>query len=631
MPFPFDKYPWLNFQELNLAYFIKHFREIFQQWDTLLNEMYEWKDATDAELAEWKSTVETGISSWETGLQQSMEDWKDETEADISTWEAATLSALDAWKTATTVVFEQIRTEAAASAQAAAGSASSAQTALAGAQAAQAAAEAAAAGIQSELAQIQTNTADISELKTQLNNIAENNYQKIDVKTFFPNIRNFLSFSSQAAGSSPNFSIQCDYSATYNSYAFTPEKNCRIYVDSSELITTYYSIIIGRNAAQNTWTETIEGERWNLSCPSRAIRYRLSGSENTLPTENNPLEITTDDVIVVTTRANSNDTPLYVDGFYVLSDNVSLGEAQLNHIEEYIRPIIPTLLNDKISINSWKQSGGIVRDFDLYIPTLTSGKYFKYNIHKYTDGTKNSDGWVLNSLLLVDENDNILMNICPSGEWEMAIKLTGQSDFIGLRNHGNEKTTYNKFYVDGIEISPTAVGEYTGKTFRMVQVTDMFLPDSSTTKCGTHYLEAIFDLQKIKFNQRIEWEYTGITGQGDFIAMLPIQRINSGIQVTDYAFDENTFIAYDVSTAGFTNYMHDYIARDGISIYGTQTGIFANVKILTEMPSSHYAFVQNNDLYNKLYFSYIGANENINTGDVWEWKSEYEITYKDVT
>ena len=172
MPFPFDKYPWLNFQELNLAYFIKHFREIFQQWNSLLQEMYDWKDATDAELEEWKSTVETGISSWETGLQQSMEDWKDQTEADITTWEEATLSALDAWKTATIAVFEQIRTEAAASAQAAAGSATAAQTALAGAQAAQSAAETAAAGIQSEAAQIQQNTADIDRLKESFENYA---------------------------------------------------------------------------------------------------------------------------------------------------------------------------------------------------------------------------------------------------------------------------------------------------------------------------------------------------------------------------------------------------------------------------------------------------------------------------
>ena len=50
MPFPFDKYPWTNFQELNLAYFIKHFREIFQQWADLYNEMQEWKTETDGEI-----------------------------------------------------------------------------------------------------------------------------------------------------------------------------------------------------------------------------------------------------------------------------------------------------------------------------------------------------------------------------------------------------------------------------------------------------------------------------------------------------------------------------------------------------------------------------------------------------
>lgn len=172
MPFPFDKYPWINFHELNLAYFIVHFREIFEQWDQLYHDLLSWKDATDADLAEWKSTVEAGISSWETGLMQSMEDWKDQTETDISSWEAATLAALDAWKTATTAIFEQIRTEAADSAQAAAGSATAAQTALAGAQTAQAAAETAAAGIQSEISQILTNTADIADLKTQLETIS---------------------------------------------------------------------------------------------------------------------------------------------------------------------------------------------------------------------------------------------------------------------------------------------------------------------------------------------------------------------------------------------------------------------------------------------------------------------------
>ena len=172
MSFPYDKYPWLNFQELNLAYFIRHFREIFQQWDQLYHDLLDWKNATDADLAEWKTTVESGISSWETGLTDALDTWKTQTQTDIGTWEAATLTALDAWKTATTLVFEQIRTEAAASATSAAGSASAAETAKTAAQTAQAAAEAAAASISASLQQISENSGDIATLKNTVSIIA---------------------------------------------------------------------------------------------------------------------------------------------------------------------------------------------------------------------------------------------------------------------------------------------------------------------------------------------------------------------------------------------------------------------------------------------------------------------------
>lgn len=99
MPFPYDKYPWLNFQELNLAYFIKHFREIFQQWDQLYHDLLDWKDATDANLAEWKTAVEAGLTSWETGLTAALESWKLDTHDDISEWERDVIAALEQWKT----------------------------------------------------------------------------------------------------------------------------------------------------------------------------------------------------------------------------------------------------------------------------------------------------------------------------------------------------------------------------------------------------------------------------------------------------------------------------------------------------------------------------------------------------
>lgn len=157
MPFPYDKYPWLNFQELNLAYFIKHFREIFQEWNTLFHDLTEWKDATDTELEEWKTTTLAGLDTWRALTIEHFE-------TSISGWETDTLAALDAWKAAFEAEYaalklevEGIRDQAAADAAAAAQSARDAQTA-------QAAAEAAALSIQSSAALIAEHTQEISEL-----------------------------------------------------------------------------------------------------------------------------------------------------------------------------------------------------------------------------------------------------------------------------------------------------------------------------------------------------------------------------------------------------------------------------------------------------------------------------------
>ena len=258
MPFPYDKYPWLNFQELNLAYFIKHFREIFQQWDQLYHDLLDWKDATDADLAEWKTTVESGISSWETGLTAALEVWKSETESglatwktqtesDIGTWETATLAALEAWKTATTAVFEQIRTEAAASATAAAGSASDAETAKTAAQTAQAAAEAAAAQISASLAQITTNTDNILFLSRKIDTVDDAiglipitmtqgyvfnlNQTTIDPETPIEN----SSFSCAVIDckEGDQFVISAEVYGNYRAYAFINSSNARLSVTVS--------------------------------------------------------------------------------------------------------------------------------------------------------------------------------------------------------------------------------------------------------------------------------------------------------------------------------------------------------------------------------------------------------------
>ena len=167
MSFPRDAYPYTNFHELNLGYFIVHFREIFSQWADLYDQMLSWKNATDEELATWKAGVEADLDQREATLRAELETWKAQTGQDIAGWEDATLAALTAWQTATQAVFEAIRVEAAGSASAAAASAGDAATAKTAAETAQAAAEAAAASVQASAAQITTNTEDIADLKTQ--------------------------------------------------------------------------------------------------------------------------------------------------------------------------------------------------------------------------------------------------------------------------------------------------------------------------------------------------------------------------------------------------------------------------------------------------------------------------------
>ena len=171
MSFPRDAYPYTNFHELNLGYFIVHFREIFSQWADLYDQMLDWKDATTDELAAWKTGVEADLDQREAALRAELEAWKAQTGQDIAGWEDATLAALTAWQTATQAVFEAIRVEAAGSATAAAASATAAATAKTAAETAQAAAEAAATSVQASAAQIATNTGDIAELKTQMNEV----------------------------------------------------------------------------------------------------------------------------------------------------------------------------------------------------------------------------------------------------------------------------------------------------------------------------------------------------------------------------------------------------------------------------------------------------------------------------
>lgn len=109
----FNSYPYTNFHELNLAYFLQQFEQIFQQWHELYTTMQEWKEDTTQELEAWKDAQEAAMAAWEAAVLSDLNAWKSTTEDDISDWEQSVLNDLNQWRQAFDDLFESIQADAA--------------------------------------------------------------------------------------------------------------------------------------------------------------------------------------------------------------------------------------------------------------------------------------------------------------------------------------------------------------------------------------------------------------------------------------------------------------------------------------------------------------------------------------
>lgn len=96
--FNWNKFPYTNFHELNLDWFIKKFQEIFDQWATLYQTMLEWKADTDQDLANWKRDTLAALDQWEDDLIDALNLWKQATGQDITDWEDGVIRDLNSWK-----------------------------------------------------------------------------------------------------------------------------------------------------------------------------------------------------------------------------------------------------------------------------------------------------------------------------------------------------------------------------------------------------------------------------------------------------------------------------------------------------------------------------------------------------
>lgn len=351
---------------------------------------------------------------------------------------------------------------------------------------------------------------------------------------------------------------------------------------------------------------------------------------DTMPKEASKFAIETGQYIVVSVAGSSSYLRFLADGGslaknYVYS-NVVLSSAQIEQVDDsQMRPLI-------------KKTATRV---DMYVPTSNKKYYLNYCFvytHHGIEGevTDNSDGWRMSYLYLRKPDLSSVAYIVYNGEWEMAIRLDGRSDYIGLGNHGDEIQSLFKLYVDGEEI--TENGTFDLREFhkaQLIQKLTMYDPLDHETIVGYHTRIDTIDADRrtVTIENRVEF-VTSQTIRAGYLFMCPISRSHDSVQITDTFIDNRDYVLTDCSSMEFDpSDANNGVGKtkQGVTEYqfwGAGLDLHGYARVLRRVapdayvPNSH---ISNDASYNKIYFGMCSNGDTVENGTVWLMETEFYL------
>ena len=269
----------------------------------------------------------------------------------------------------------------------------------------------------------------------------------------------------------------------------------------------------------------------------------------------------------------------------------------------------------------------------IYIPSIKG--YINYNFVHTLNTSKNADIWRLSIVNLYDNDAKLIKQITKTGaEWEMAIRISNRSDFIGGYAHGDEKFTSMKLYLDEIETNITTLNRC--KQFceaKIVIDSDGFDPADGCTKVLEHHKEYIITEDGITLEQTIRWcgDYTLDGKLGSYLAMMPPLKhsVTANTDVITDSFYTN-LDKMPVTIGKVLSQEKENV--ESVCVFGRQSGIFFTMSKANTFPKCNYGNIMllsdNGGLnYNKMYFVF-ARDCSVAMGDVWRATTNYNIEWK---
>ena len=211
----------------------------------------------------------------------------------------------------------------------------------------------------------------------------------------------------------------------------------------------------------------------------------------------------------------------------------------------------------------------------------------------------------------------------------VANSITGK-EFVGGSTHGNEVLTDITFFLDDVRYNnPQSLHNQTGNKLRIIRRSNLYRSDDNTVNIASHYVDYLFENNKITIDNRINWNVNTNLGIS-FMTMLGLKRTNDHGQVSSYGIKEGDGRLLNISQTDHTETQNTYKCRKAYafndSIVGAKT--YTSVQLLEDdyLPHSSFHF-DNRENYNKFYFDHCGVNYNVIAGDIWHTKSQYHIEY----
>ena len=261
----------------------------------------------------------------------------------------------------------------------------------------------------------------------------------------------------------------------------------------------------------------------------------------------------------------------------------------------------------------------------------TSNKYLQYPMVNIVNAGIGADVWRWQRVYEAERTGDAAftqgLEICNSGENEMAIMINGKTDHIGGNAHGDEQQVWSRMLIDGSEVSLAAAADYRARRVEFMQESDLFEPDTATpqdTRVAKAYRRWKFEAGYVDIWNHIVWEAVHTLDQS-FLAMLTFLRMSGATQVSDKGFREPLWAEEDISVSGFTHVFD----TAGIAKASGPNGYSAEVEILDGWDKSGRRFnFSNSASYNKFYFDFTGGGYVTSIGEVFKSHARYKLDTK---